>query len=268
MDNIKTVAGILEKSQLTTQHLLTTDPSRPPDMWSGAAYKPNSDCPVCHGAGFIHPLNEWGAPIYEKIVGCRAPGCYVEAAQRFLRGEEHGAKCGIRPAPQTFDNFVRDLKGGNRDAYEFAKAFADPTATFIWLLIYGKPGNGKSHLCNAVGRRLQERGIRFCYVKAADIHAEVRRAVQANEGKDVVLDKYKNTQYLIIDDYGVEHGTDAQDANMEDILVTRYEQLRPTMMTTNLTWSELPVRIASRFDDRTLARRVENAAPDYRGQKK
>jgi len=236
-------------------------------MWTGASYRPKADCPVCHGAGFLHPLNEWGTPIYDKTIPCRAPGCYVDSVQRFLRGEAYGATCGIRPSPQTFANFERDLKGGNREAYDFAKAFSEPTASFIWLLIYGKPGNGKSHLCNAVGRRLQERGVRFLYVKAADIHAEVRRAIQSNEGKDVVLDKYKGVPVLIVDDYGVEHGTDAQDANMEDILVTRYERLMPTMMTTNLTWSELPARIASRFDDRELARRVENTAPDYRSQK-
>jgi len=70
-----------------------------------------------------------------------------------------------------------------------------------------------------------------------------------------------------INDYGVESGTDAQAANMEDILVTRYENLLPTMMTTNMDWSQLPERIASRFDDRQLSRRVHNEAPDYRGQK-
>ncbi len=236
-------------------------------MWSGASYRPKADCPACHGAGFVLPINEWGCPIYDRVVPCTAIGCYHEDHQRFLRGEAYGASCGIRPAIQTFDNFERDLRGGNRDAYDFAKEFAAGTGQFIWLLIYGRPGNGKSHLCNAVARRLQERSVRFQYVKAADIHAEVRRAIQANDGKDAVLDRYKNVPVLIIDDYGVEHGTDAQDGNMEDILVTRYERLLPVMMTTNLTWSELPGRIASRFDDRGLARRVQNAAPDYRSQK-
>jgi DNA replication protein DnaC len=249
----------------TTQRLLTTDPSRPPDMWTGASYRPKADCPVCHGAGFVHPSNEYGAPIYDKVVPCLAPGCYHESHQRFLRGEAYGAERGIRPAVQTFSNFL--IVPGARAAYETAKAFAEPTATFIWLLLYGKPGNGKSHLCNAVARRLQERGESFKYVKAADIHAEIRRAVQSNQGKDIVLDEYKSVRVLVIDDYGVEKGTDAQDANMEEILVTRYERFLQTMMATNLTWSELPERIASRFQDREMARIVRNDAGDYRGKK-
>jgi DNA replication protein DnaC len=234
-------------------------------MWTGASYRPKADCPVCHGAGFLHPSNEWGTPIYDKVVSCLAPGCYHESHQRFLRGEAYGAQRGVRPAVQTFDNFL--LVPGARPAYDAAQALADGKATFIWLLLYGKPGNGKSHLCNAVARRLQERVVSFKCVKAADIHAEIRRAVQSSQGKDVVLDEYKSVPVLIVDDYGVEAGTDAQDANMEDILVTRYENLMMTMMATNLTWSELPPRIASRFDDRELARRVENAAPDYRSKK-
>ena len=234
-------------------------------MWDGCAYKPKPDCPACNGAGFVYPLNEWGEPIYSKAVVCRAPGCYYDSIRGYAKGATYGKARGVRPEQQTFENFK--AVAGAKQALKLAQEFASAEAEFIWLLIYGGTGNGKSHLCNAVARNLQERGLRFRYVKAADIHAEVRRAVADNSGKDVVLDEYKTVPNLIIDDYGIESGTDAQAANMEDILVTRYEQLLPTMMATNLTWSDLPERIASRFDDRQLARRVHNEAPDYRGTK-
>ena len=96
--------------------------------------------------------------------------------------------------------------------------------------------------------------------------SELRKAVRG-DGMDVALDEFKEAGYLIIDDFGIEKGSDWEKATIDDLMVTRYEQLRPTMVTTNLEPSELPVRMRSRFEDTEYARIVPNNAPDYRGQK-
>ena len=249
----------------TAPHQIMTGQPRPRDQWEGLSYRPREDCPACHGAGFVHPLNQWGEPIYSQVVVCQARGCYNDSVRGYTRSPQYGKELGVRPEEQTFENFK--AAEGSHEALSVSLAFASRKADFIWLLVYGGTGNGKSHLCNAVARCMQNDGMKFRYIKAADIHAEVRRSVRDNTGKDTVLDIYKAIPVLIIDDYGVESGTDAQAANMEDILVTRYENLLPTMMTTNMDWSQLPERIASRFDDRQLSRRVHNEAPDYRAQK-
>ena len=209
----------------------------------------------------MHPLGIDEQPIYSKVVSCK---CLIAARNAYLAGGGMAAERGIRPEPQSFSDFV--LLPGNREAFNAAKEWAEGKS-FLWLLIYGEHGCGKSHLCNAASRRLGERGLMSYYRKPSDIHAEVRRAIQAGEGKDSVLDIYKRTMCLILDDYGIESGTPEQDANMDDILVTRFEWQAATMMTTNLTWSQMPGRIASRFDDRQLSRRIQNTAPDYRREK-
>jgi DNA replication protein DnaC len=209
----------------------------------------------------VHPLGVDGEPVYSQVVSCQ---CQVQARMVFLNGGGMAAERGIRPEPQTFANF--ELSRDNRESFNAAKEWAEGKS-FLWLLIYGGHGCGKSHLCNAAARRLSERQALCYYRKPSDIHAEVRRAIQANEGKDSVLDQYKQVGCLILDDYGIESGTPEQEANMDDILVSRFEWQLATMMTSNLMWSQFPGRLASRFDDRVLSRRIQNAAPDYRRKK-
>jgi DNA replication protein DnaC len=188
----------------------------------------------------------------------------------YLNGQQYHAEQGARPAHQTFENFL--LMPGSRDAFNAAKVWVDPKAAFIWLLIYGGVGNGKSHLCNAALGTLLSGGVKAKLVTASQLLAQLRIAM-ADHTTDAVMAGYQSVPTLIIDDLGAgmkhpgEPASEWEWARIEELLVARYERLLPTMVVTNLDWASLPERIASRFDDRAIARRVENTAPDYRREK-
>jgi DNA replication protein DnaC len=179
---------------------------------------------------------------------------------------------GAKAQEQTFGNFRVPPKGGNRDARDAARAWTDARATFIWLLIYGGVGNGKSHLCNAALRALLGRGVSARLTTAATILQSLRTGI-GDHTADERMQSYQQAPVLIIDDLGAgmkhptEKGSEWEWARLEEILVWRYENLMPTMATTNLQPSELPERIASRFGDTAMSRIVHNAGGDYRGQK-
>ena len=259
------ISKVLEHSLPNTHQHLTTGQTH--SVQDTRKYKPDDNCPQCHGCGFLHPLGIDGEPVYSQVVSCE---CYVKARMAYLNGAQYHAEQGARPAHQTFDNFL--LMPGSRDAFNAAKAWVDPKAKFLWLLIYGGVGNGKSHLCNAALDVLLRRGVKAKLVTASQLLAQLRTAM-SDHTTDAVMAEYQTILDLIVDDLGAgmkhpgEPASEWEWARVEELLVARYERMLPTMVVTNLDWSQLPERLASRFDDREMARRIENTAPDYRSQK-
>ena len=233
----------------------------------GRCYRPDEHCLMCKGGGFLHPLNENGEPHYHLVVPC---ACYVKSAKAYLAGHEYQEKQGANLKSQTFANFRLAIgPGGSREAVEAARAWCDPKAEFIWLLIYGGTGNGKTHLCNAALTALFARGRNARLVTASGFVAALRMGMD-DHTTDTVMAEYQQVIALIVDDLGAgmkhpsEKGSEWEWGRIEELLVARYEAMRPTMCTTNLDLSQLPERIASRFSDKQMARVVLNAGGDYR----
>jgi len=262
MDGMKKAAAVLapylSKANMS-QRLSTLDHS------SETEYK----CSICKDSEWLHPTGPDGEPQYHLAVPCQ---CFIEAQRRRLESPVYQRQQGARPVEQTFDNFRVPPQGGNRDARDAARAWTDPRATFIWLLIYGGTGNGKSHLCNAALLALLNRGVQARLTTASTILQSLRAGIQDHTADDR-MQSYQQAPVLIIDDIGAgmkhptEKGSEWEWARLEEILVYRYENVLPTMATTNLQPSGLPERIASRFKDTGMSRIVHNAGGDYRGQK-
>ena len=221
------------------------------DDWYGIGYLPNPDCLVCKGAGFVHP-RDGERIIYSKIIPCSAQGCLQES----VRGE--------RPSEiirQTFETFLPIP--GTEKALKAAKSLASGEAKFIWLLIYGQTGNGKTHLCNAIVKEVRGRGLDVRMILAADLFSTLRENMQAHQS-DALLRKFKDIFFLAIDDYGVEYGSNWEMAKFDELMTSRYATGKPTVLVTNKELTDLPERIQSRFKDRVMARAVHNEAGDYR----
>lgn len=219
--------------------------------WDNLPYRPSPDCPVCKGAGFIHP-REAGQVVWEGIVPCRAPGCLKESTRGRVVGEA---------AKQTFESF-QPVKGAEK-ALRCAKALAYGEAKFVWLLIYGRPGNGKTHLCNAIVREVRDRGLEVRMILAADLFSILREAMRDNM-TDELLRRFKEIFFLAIDDYGVQYGSEWEQAKFDELMTSRFVTGRPTVLVTNKDFSELPERIQSRFTDKVMSQIAHNSAPDYR----
>ena len=262
------ISKVLDGSQPSTRQPENT-PGRSLGN-DGRAYRPDYRCPKCRGAGFVHPLGPDGEPHYHLSIPCQ---CYKDSVKAYLAGHEYQAGQGARPGGQTFDNFSLTIgPGGARDAFTAVKAWAGPAADFIWLLIYGGTGNGKSHLCNAALRALLSRGVRARLVTASGFVAGLRIAMDDHK-TDSLMAEYQSVPVLIIDDLGAgmkhpdEKGSEWEWSRVEELLVSRLDALLPTMCTTNLDETALPERIASRFSDQAYARSIHNAAKDYRREK-
>lgn len=229
--------------------------SRPP------APDPAYICRVCRDTGFVHPRNERGRIDFSRVIPCPGPGCAGHRAEQARLDDGVAMGRGVHRPEQTFDTFER--LEGNKDAFKYARRLGAGTSSFIWLLIYGGTGNGKSHLCNAMAKTAIRRSVDTRLVAVADLFSALRAAIDMRDG-ETVMQRYKETGFLILDDYGLQYGTEWEAARFDELMSFRYANLLPTAMTTNLDLESLPPRIRSRFEDHRLARIAHNTAKDYR----
>jgi DNA replication protein DnaC len=181
-----------------------------------------------------------------------------------LRGETLQTS-GITQTKQTFATFNASITGVQK-AYNAAKKIAEGDCDFIWLIIYGGVGNGKTHLLNAIANRVLERGYRVKLIMMAELLSELRMSIESNQ-VDFKMKELKEVPYLVIDELGLEYGTDWEKEKVEELLASRWSNGRFTVVATNRDIEELPPRIRDRFKDRHLSRWVKNEALSYRESK-
>lgn len=138
---------------------------------------------------------------------------------------------------RTFENFIRDTPGRKR-SYKIAKEYADNFALHArrgdGLYIEGTNGTGKTHLAAAIALQLIGAGTPVICKTAADLLLDIKKSYDT-EGlqEKAVLDVYKTVDLLIIDDLGKEQCSDWSMSTLYSILNDRYEDMRPTIITTN-----------------------------------
>ena len=233
------------------QQTIQTSEINPEDAIEGA----NPYCEVCKGAGFVHP-RQGERIIYSEVIPCSAPGCLLSTEK---------ARQPTEVQRQTFENFLP--VPGTEKALKAAKSLASGEAKFIWLLIYGNTGNGKTHLGNAIVKEVRERGLDVRMILAADLFSQLREAMEQHH-TDTLLRKFKDIFFLAIDDYGVEYGSEWEEAKFDELMTSRYATGKPTVLITNKDLADLPPRVRSRFEDKVMSRAIQNSAGDYRKTRK
>jgi DNA replication protein DnaC len=78
------------------------------------------------------------------------------------------------------------------------------------------------------------------------------------------FEEIRNIRFLILDDLGTQNATPWACEKLYQIINHRYTHKLPTVITTNLSLSQIDERIASRLKDRDLVMTIQIDAPDYR----
>lgn len=98
----------------------------------------------------------------------------------------------------TFETFV--VGNHNRLAHAAALAIVDsPGQTFNPLFIYGGVGLGKTHLLNAIGNSMRQKGHRMIYCSSEQFTNELISAIR-NQNTEQFRNKYRQADVLLIDD--------------------------------------------------------------------
>ncbi len=138
---------------------------------------------------------------------------------------------------RTFENFIADTKGRKHAfaiAKRYAETFNDRYANGDGLYIEGTNGTGKTHLAGAIALHLIQEGRTVICKTSSDMLLDIKNTFDKEYIKEsAVLEAYKSADLLIIDDLGKEQCTDWSMSILYSILNDRYEDMKPTIITTN-----------------------------------
>lgn len=198
----------------------------------------------------------------------KCPKCAVEqdmdkaqkaAAQtrREARMKSAVYRSGIPPRfmSKTFDGFdPADEKQARvlRICKAYAERFDERHEAGGGLVMCGTPGTGKTHLAAAIGNHLMAAGRSALF---ASVLAAVRRVKQtynkgSTETEHDAIAKFYEPDLLMLDEVGVQFGSEAERLILFEIINGRYERVLPTILISNLPENELGAFIGDRVMDR------------------
>ncbi len=155
----------------------------------------------------------------------------------------------------TFDNFSLDYYSDkNRETMEdtlgFCREYArtfDPESS-LSLFMMGGTGLGKTHLSAAIAKAVVEKGYDVLYESAPDVIAHYEKERFAADGQ--MTRRFNECDLLIVDDLGVEAQSKTSVPYVYTLINRRIIASLPTIISTNLT----PTQLKSTYDDRIVSR--------------
>ena len=163
---------------------------------------------------------------------------------------------------QSFENFDIERYKGNPEGYKKIQKAIEDIKNFIdnfgkapqTLLFVGKTGTGKTHMSTAIAKALIEKGYEVLYDSSQNIveafeHDRFKSGYGAYEPKG---DKYLECDLLILDDLGTEFVNQFTLSCLYNLINTRQNKGRSTIISTNLSATEL----TAKYEDRIYSRLV------------
>lgn len=187
----------------------------------------------------------------------------LERQQDFMR------RANLFTLEHTFDRWRR--RPGTEQAYLALRALGEGKTPKPFALIFGGTGNGKTYLCEAMIITLAARGILCRYWTVAGLMDYLRRFVgddrPGEPSVEVVTERVSKVPAIVLDDWGVEKGSEWELARLEMIVDYRYRARLLTVLTSNQDVADLArrsERIVSRFSDPDMSQLVLNEGSDFR----
>jgi len=217
--------------------------------------EPSSRCPDCGDAGYV----------VEQVLGSRArarrctcqaacPRCGESGYVLVPSGESHVAQpCACRhlderialfnqigiPAAvakasfESFRSWSPDHATARAAAEDLARKFRGDKPT-RGLLLYGRPGAGKTHLLVAILRQLSlERGVAGRYVEFMLLLSDMKAGFEAKRSHMDILRPLVHVPVLAIDELGKERGTEWERSMLDELISRRFNSGLTTLFATN-----------------------------------
>lgn len=176
------------------------------------------------------------------------------------RHEHWQRKLGEAGIPERFKNrtlacYVASGDGQKR-ALQFATSYADQFGKSLetgrGAIFCGRPGTGKTHLSIGIALAVMERGGSALFTTVQRMVRRMKETFRrdSEESERDVIRMLTYPDLLIIDEIGVQFGSDFEKNLMFDILNERYEKRRPTLLLSNLTAPEVKAFLGERIYDR------------------
>jgi DNA replication protein DnaC len=229
-------------------------------------------CPVCKGAGFVHPALDSGQVDFSRVVPCQcSKGELRKKKTEYL---EKYSNLGSL-SQLTFDNLSpkgkptrhseRSEESQERFAqvYQAAKDFADNPEG--WLVFSGPSGSGKTHLACAIANNRIRLGEPVFYIGTSDLLDHLRSAFSPTSDTtyDELFEQVKNVPLLVLDDLTLGSATAWAKEKLEQLLHHRFNARLATVITTDVPLEKMDERLRGHIANNEFCQvwTIEPASP-------
>lgn len=156
---------------------------------------------------------------------------------------------------RSFENY-RAETDNQRKALHLAKLYADKFEDRLkyggGLAFCGKPGTGKTHLATAIANKIIRTGRTAVFATVLDICRSIKSTYNKNSSvtEREAIRYYTAPDLLIMDEVGMQFGTDAEKLIVCEIMNNRYGDVKPTIVLSNLPEDQLGDYLGVRVIDR------------------
>ena len=178
----------------------------------------------------------------------------LEREQLKWKAKINGAAIPERFKDRTLDSYIARTTG-QKKALAFSKEYAENFDQVMKegrsAIFVGKPGTGKTHLAIGIALEIikQQRSPVFVTVQRL-----IRRVKDSwhtkNETESEVVDAFASPDLLILDEVGVQFGSEFEKQMLFDVLNERYEKLKPSILLSNIPREQLSDYLGERVTDR------------------
>ena len=137
-------------------------------------------------------------------------------------------------------NWTFEHDNGRNPQTETARFYVDSWETMqaenIGYLFWGGVGTGKSYLAACIANALMEKEVAVRMTNFATILNDLAASF---EGRNEYISRLCSYPLLILDDFGMERGTEYGLEQVYSVIDSRYRSGKPLIATTNLTLEEL-----------------------------
>jgi DNA replication protein DnaC len=203
-------------------------------------------------------------------VTMRCPTCNAELDEKLRAEEKAAAKrdrqrqidrlfassgIPVRFASRTFESFVADSPAKQRVrglGERFTAGLGEVEHQGASLILCGRPGTGKTHLACACGHGAIEKLLvaRFMTVAAALRYVKDSYRRDSDRSESQAIRDLLAPDLLILDEVGVQIGSEHEKMLMFEIINERYQNCRSTILISNLTKQEISDFLGDRVIDR------------------
>lgn len=208
--------------------------------------------------------------LYLGRIWSRCPKCAEESQQaeleaqkadeqeRRVRAWQH--RIGHAGIPERFKTRTLETYktecDGQRKALAFAQAYADGFEDVLdtgrSAVFVGSPGTGKTHLAIGIALEVMTAGHTALFLT---VYRAIRRVKDtwnkaAEETEQQAIDALVEPDLLILDEVGVQFGSETEKLILFDVLNERYEQRKPVLLLSNLPAPEVTAYLGQRIADR------------------
>jgi DNA replication protein DnaC len=201
------------------------------------------------------------------------PGCPSCEQESYARQEKEEADQKAHARASRINHNLRELNIGERFKnmsfadYEtpapeilrvkticekYVTTFPDRLKTGDGLILVGGCGTGKNMLAACICKGIVGQDYTALHTTVFKLIRKVKGAWRkdSNETENQVINSFTEPDLLVIDEVGVQFGSETERLYLTEIINERYERMRPTILISNLTPDKLEEVVGERVIDR------------------